>query len=143
MEIEIRKIIETDYPEVVSIWENDMGYKITLEQLALKTDMMGKDEAYETFVAIYEDKVAGFIIVEQSLDIVSPVGCLRINGLAVRHEYHRRGIGTKLMMRAEEFAKEKGLSSVILNSGMQRIEAHNFYEKLGFCKDSFCFDKRL
>ena len=68
MNIEIREINESDYTEVVSIWENDLGCKITLEQLALKTEMMNRDEAYKTFVAVVENEVAGFIMVEQSLD---------------------------------------------------------------------------
>ena len=143
MEVEIRKKCEKDYPEVVSIWENDLGYKITLEQLALKTDMMNRDDAFETFVAVSEEKVVGFITIEQSLDLVSPIGCLRINGLAVGHEYRRRGIGTKLMAHAEAFAKENGLSSIILNSGVKRKTAHAFYKSLGYDMDSYCFDKRI
>jgi GNAT superfamily N-acetyltransferase len=143
MEVEIQEICEKDYPEVVAIWENDLGHKITLEQLALKTDMMNRDDAYDTFVAVSEEKVVGFITIEESMDLVSPIGCLRINGIAVRHEYQRRGIGTKLMAHAEAFAKENGLSSIILNSGVKRKAAHAFYKSLGYDMDSYCFDKRI
>jgi GNAT superfamily N-acetyltransferase len=109
----------------------------------MKIEMMNKDEGYKTFVALMGNKIVGFVAIEQSLDFVSPIGCLRINDLAVIHEYRRKGIGTKLMMHAEEYAKEKGLSSVILNSGIQRKDAHAFYEKLGYDKTSYCFAKKV
>ncbi|MBP1996947.1 hypothetical protein J2Z66_008625, partial [Paenibacillus eucommiae] len=39
------------------------------------------------------------------------------------------------------YAKDSGISSIILCTGMKRTDAHAFYEHNGYDKDSYCFDK--
>lgn len=54
---------------------------------------------------------------------------------AVTHpEYRNRGIGTRLLKRAQDMAKEKGCYKVMLLSG--RKNAIPFYEKAGFERSS-------
>jgi len=43
----------------------------------------------------------------------------------------------------ENYAKEAGISFIILNSGFKRTDAHAFYEHNGYDKDSYCFDKTI
>ncbi|WP_325063430.1 hypothetical protein [Gracilibacillus salitolerans] len=52
-------------------------------------------------------------------------------------------MGTKLPKYAENYALEKGLSQLILNSGLQRTESHYFYESKDFDKLSYCFTKNV
>lgn len=73
------------------------------------------------------------------------IGYLKINGhgLAVRGDFQKKGIGSKLLKYAEDYALKKGLSHLILNNGFQRTEAHNFYESKGYDKLSYCFTKMV
>ena len=58
---------------------------------------------------------------------------------------HRsRGYGRSLLEFVEEFARTNDCKSVALVSGMQRIDAHRFYEEhMGYQKPCFLFQKRV
>ncbi len=106
-------------------------------------EKMKKEGNYKTFVALYENKVAGFIAVTQVLAAEVPNGYLHIQGLAVQEELQHRGIGSRLLRHAEDYAKEAGAPFIILCSGVKRTDAHAFYERNGYDKDSYCFDKNI
>lgn len=54
------------------------------------------------------------------------------------------GYGDKLLSYVHEWAKENGYQSVALSSGLQRTDAHRFYEeKMGYDKVSYVFKKNL
>ncbi len=52
--------------------------------------------------------------------------------LVVDKNYHRNGIGRKLIERAEDWAKENNSKGIRLISGEERISAHKFYSSLGY-----------
>ncbi|MCX7711167.1 MAG: GNAT family N-acetyltransferase [Clostridia bacterium] len=55
-----------------------------------------------------------------------------------------KGYGKVLINRIEEIAKENNCHCVTLSSGLQRLEAHRFYEnKMNFDKTSYVFKKTL
>lgn len=43
-----------------------------------------------------------------------------------------RGLGRLLMTRAEELARQHGCYRIVLTSHRRRVDAHRFYERLGF-----------
>ncbi|MFX3649947.1 MAG: GNAT family N-acetyltransferase [Paenibacillus sp.] len=142
MNIKIREIISDDYAEVVFLWNdvleirnvNDANFRVTMEE-------MNKAGNYKTFVALIDNEVVGFVTIVQSLSVGVPIGYLHIQALAVKRELQNRGIGTKLLRQTENYAKERGISSIILCSGMKRTNAHAFYKHNGYDRDSYCFDK--
>ncbi len=132
MEIIIRKIEEKDYLEVLSLWNNELGnLRVTAENIATHYDRVKDDERYKTFVALFENEVG------------LEVGFIHIVGLAVKNEKQGKGIGTKLLQYIEDYAREKGVYRIILNSGIKRTEAHLFYEHNNYDKGSWCFGKTL
>lgn len=144
MDIEIREIIKTDYPDVVSLWNDELGCRnISVKSLTAKMTKMNLDDDYKTFIALSENRVVGFITTVQTLAMEFEIGYLKINGLAVRKSHQNKGIGSKLINHAENYAKEKGLSSIILNTGIKRTAAHAFYEHNNYSKTSYCFVKRI
>ena len=144
MEIVVRDIQEIDYPEVLSLWNNEIGNRnLNAVSMASDYERMSKNDDYKTFVALLENKVVGFITTVQVLAVGLPVGYLKINGLVVKEEYQGNGIGTKLLQYVENMAYEKEISYILLSSGVKRIKAHAFYERNNYDKDSFCFDKVL
>lgn len=105
--------------------------------------IMHMDDNYKTFVAVLNNTVVGFITTVQTLAVEYEIGYLKVNGLAVQKDYQNMGIGTKLIKYAENYAIEKGLSSIILNSGFQRTDTHAFYKHNDYTTTSYCFVKRL
>ncbi|WP_043933820.1 GNAT family N-acetyltransferase [Bacillus sp. EB01] len=59
-------------------------------------------------------------------------------------EYRSFGYGEKLLLYIHSWAKEQGAEYVALESGLQRINAHRFYEeKLEYDKWCYSFRKPL
>lgn len=55
-----------------------------------------------------------------------------------------KGYGEALLSYVENWAKENGFDLVSLSSGLQRVDAHRFYEKkLNYDKVSYCYLKRV
>ncbi len=64
--------------------------------------------------------------------------------LVTSHEHRSKGYGKKLLSFIEEWAKERGYESVGLSSGLQRKDAHRFYEeKMSYKRVSYSFKKEL
>ena len=54
------------------------------------------------------------------------------------------GYGERLLSFVQEWAEENDYQSVALSSGLQRTDAHRFYEgKMGYYKVSYVFKKNL
>lgn len=66
-----------------------------------------------------------------------------IGELIVKSEYRSQNIGKQLLDYVEDIAKKMHLEEISLSSGMKRVDAHRFYERNGYLKDHFCFEKKL
>ena len=54
------------------------------------------------------------------------------------------GYGERLLSYVHKWAKENSYENVALSSGLQRADAHRFYEeKMGYDKVSYVFKKTL
>lgn len=123
-------------------WQRDQKRdKIKIHNARIIAEKMNNDGNYKTFVALFENDVVGFVTIVQALSVGVPIGYFHIQALAVKKEFQHGGIGTKLLRYTETYAKEIGISSIILCSGFKRTDAHAFYEHNGYDKDSYCFDK--
>ncbi|HOW02597.1 MAG TPA: GNAT family N-acetyltransferase, partial [Caldisericia bacterium] len=58
---------------------------------------------------------------------------IKMRQVAIHESFRGKGIGTKLVIYAEEYAKNLGCKIIILNSRKTAVE---FYEKLGYTKVS-------
>jgi glucosamine-phosphate N-acetyltransferase len=66
-----------------------------------------------------------------------------VDELVVDLQCRGHGIGRRLLDRLVTRAREKGCRAMELDSAFHRIEAHAFYEKLGFEKRAFLFSKNI
>jgi len=66
-----------------------------------------------------------------------------LSSLITEEEVRGKGYGRFLLDETKKRAKERGCKAVILDSGMPRREAHQFYEKYGFEKSCFGFELGL
>ena len=71
-------------------------------------------------------------------------GICFIENVVTDREYRNRGLASRVIGMAVDFAKERHCYKVILQSGKARTEAHRFYERTGFDGESKkAFDMRL
>lgn len=60
--------------------------------------------------------------------------------LVTSKQVRSKGYGEKLLTFVHEWAKQNGYETVALSSGLQRTDAHRFYEeKMGYEKVSYVF----
>jgi aminoglycoside 6'-N-acetyltransferase I len=73
----------------------------------------------------------------------SPVGYLE--GIFVKAEYRNRGIGKKLLIQCEEWAKNKGCSEFASDCELNNTESLKFHLQHGFEEANriICFKKNL
>ena len=73
----------------------------------------------------------------------SPVGYLE--GIFVKVKYRKRGIGKKLLIQCEEWAKRKGCSEFASDCELNNTESLKFHLQLGFEEANriICFKKNL
>ncbi len=55
--------------------------------------------------------------------------------LVVTSSHRGSGLGRELVLRAEEWTRQQGLSRIRLRSRQERTEAHRFYRRLGYLEE--------
>ena len=65
------------------------------------------------------------------LEIECKAGVIHIESVLVRHDKYQQGIGTALMKRAEEIAREYKIHKLYLDTG-KNWAARKLYDKLGY-----------
>lgn len=67
----------------------------------------------------------------------------RLEGVQVRGDRRSTGIGAAMVAFAETHARARGATSLALVSNKRRLDAHRFYERLGFERSHEGFKKAL
>jgi aminoglycoside 6'-N-acetyltransferase I len=60
----------------------------------------------------------------------SPVGY--VEGIYIKAEYRKQGVGAALIQYAEQWAYEQGCIELALDALLENPESHEFYAKVGF-----------
>ena len=133
----IRSIRIEDSEAIQKICEISLGYSVSVEIVMRQIQKLSEDVNHH-YVYVYEDeklqKVVGFVHAEVYESLYSYAG-VNILGLAVLPEFQGKGIGKELMHHLEVNAKNNSVSFVRLNSADYRVEAHKFYESIGYVCD--------
>ncbi len=135
--VKIRQASTSDISAMNELFRKDLGYEECRLEIVEK-QFAGLDNSREVvFVAEAEDDsshIAGVIHVEKYNVLYFPT-MANILGIAVSADFRRQGIGSALLKRAEEWARENGAGSMRLNSGESRKQAHEFYRAQGYIDD--------
>lgn len=133
----IRNIKIEDAEAIQRICNISLGYAVSIETVMKQIQKLSEDVNHH-YIYVYEDeklqKVVGFVHAEVYESLYSYAG-LNILGLAVLPEFQGKGIGRELMHYLEVNAKNDSVSFVRLNSADYRVEAHKFYESIGYVSD--------
>ena len=96
------------------------------------------------FVAVDDGgRPVGFIHLTTADDYYDARATAHVADVVVAHEAAGRGVGSALMERAEQWAREQGLSMLTLNVFTANRRARDFYAKLGFAEEWIRCLKRL
>ena len=138
--ISIRDAISTDAHDLTNLI-NELGYPAEAQDVWSRVEKLPK--TYCTLVAVLEGRVVGFIglLTLPVYEHPRPIGW--ILALSVSSSKRRRGIGRALLAAAEKHYRALGVNDIRLSSGLQRGDAHAFYDQLGFDKVGYRFKKKL
>ncbi len=102
MDFRIRKAKLRDADSIVSLTE-ELGYKTTGEEIKEKLRIISAEPEQEVYVA--ESKT---VIGWMHISLIQPLesnSFVEIRGIVVNQEFRGKGAGTKLIQKAEQWAK--------------------------------------
>jgi GNAT superfamily N-acetyltransferase len=93
---------------------------------------------------VYFAEAGGEIVGTLSLNVFPVLsGAMRSEAIAeavvIRPQYRGRGLGRALMQAALTLAADKGAYKLALSSNLRRLDAHRFYEGMGFTRHGYSF----
>lgn len=150
-DLTIRFAREDDIPALVAMFAaDDIGGHGDTADPAAMPDYMAAFHAIEKssnetlYVAELNGEVVGTF---QTVILTKLVGrgavTMKIEAVQTRADMRGRGIGAIMIGHCIEDAKECGVKTIELGSNMARLDAHRFYERLGFDKRHFGFSMKL
>lgn len=134
--IEIIRIKRNDLEDLSLLFEELSGKKTDINNMHQNFELIGKNEDYYVLGAKCDGNLVGSLMGIICHDLVGECKpFIVIENVIVSNEYRGKGIGKKLMTEIERIAKEKNCYYTMFVSGIQRKEAHKFYESLGYKLD--------
>ncbi len=140
----IRQASTSDIPQMNELFRNDLGYTDCTLQV-VENQFASLDLTHEAvFVAESDGRIAGVIHIEKYNVLYFPP-MANLLGITVASDFRRQGIGSALLKQAEDWARQKGITCMRLNSGSNRTQAHEFYRAQGYAdeKTQLRFIKKL
>lgn len=101
------------------------------------------NEGYKMFV-LYKDSKIVAVIGFMKMTTLYYGRFIWVCDLVTDINNRSKGYGEQLLNFTHDWAKERGYSTVSLSSGLQRLDAHRFYEnKMNYDKVSYVFKNSL
>ena len=92
-------------------------------------------------IARDDEKPVGYIAAEPKDFDYRLSKCIEINNMGVSPKYRSKGVGSELIRRVVEKAKERGYKRIYVTSYWKNDGAVSFYEKNGFEKIDVSLEK--
>jgi GNAT superfamily N-acetyltransferase len=128
--VEIRAITEKDAESVAGL-STQLGYESNVDQILLRIRQINNSRENCAYVAIFENKVVGWIHGFYTLRVESDA-FVEIGGLVVDAAYRNLKIGKKLIDSVKLWAKQHQVKKLKVRCNTKRIESHQFYARVGF-----------
>jgi GNAT superfamily N-acetyltransferase len=130
-EVVIRDAKDTD-AEAIAILMGQLGYPQDAAFVIRKLAELRERKSSRVVVAEEVGGVAGFLSFDCEPAFHREGWIGTITALCVLESVRGKGIGRKLVERAEKIAREKGCVRLAVASGVRRLETHQFYLGLGY-----------
>ncbi|MDQ0453969.1 GNAT family N-acetyltransferase [Rhizobium paknamense] len=147
----IREAEEKDVPAIVALFAADAlgGHGDTTDAEALPSYFkafrrIADSDCQTLYVAERAGEVVGTFETMISTTMTGRGGSsMIIEAVQTRADCRGQGIGGQMIEFCLERARREGLRQVQLTSNAARVDAHRFYERLGFAKSHFGFKFKL
>ena len=128
--------------------ENELLSLLKLYQQLNVGEVIDESTATNVWNNIQQQNIRYFVARENSEIIASCYICIVSNltrggksigfieNVITDIKYRRKGIGKTVIKNAVQYAKDQNCYKVLLLSGKERIDAHAFYESIGFDGES-------
>jgi GNAT superfamily N-acetyltransferase len=120
-----------------------LGYPTRTSEMEMRMEAICADKNYTTFVAVSEGQVCGMIGTRISYSFEHNSAGGAILALVVSEKVRGHGVGHGLIAAAENDFVQRNIRRVAVYTHFRRLEAHEFYEKLGYTKNGFRLVKEL
>ncbi|WP_413366980.1 N-acetyltransferase family protein [Lysinibacillus sp. 3P01SB] len=139
--MKVRTAVSDDAAQIVEVMKdaeasNFMMYgpgerEMTAEQFQRFIDVMNGKEHSELFVAVEEDKILGYLIMQGEVKPKRVSHRVSV-AIGVHSESRGKGVGKSLFEFAHRWAKEKEIHRVELTVISTNEQAYKLYEKMGY-----------
>ncbi len=130
MSIEIREAVEGDAEALSPLMEQLMRRPATPEQIRSRLHRLAGTD--RVLVAVVDGRVVGLAGLDYAWLFHADLPTARLMSIVVDEAFRGRGIGRRLVEAAVEQARAWGCDRLELTSRLERVEAHSFYESVGF-----------
>lgn len=150
MDIAIRSAVRADVPALVAMYASDeFGHGDSTDPALLPAyeavfDRIAASGCDRLYVAEKDGVIVGTFQTLETLTLTGR-GTLQmvIEAVQTHKDYRGQGIGAAMMRFCIEQAKRDGVHLIQLTSNAARLDAHRFYERLGFVKSHAGFKMKL
>jgi len=131
-----------DDAEAAAELSSQLGYPCSAGDLRERIDEMLRTDDRVAFAAVLDGQIVGWIDAAMERHLQSPASAV-IGGLVVREDTRGLGVGRRLCLEVEEWARSKSVPLVRVRSQIKREDAHRFYLRDGYSKvkSSYVFEK--
>jgi GNAT superfamily N-acetyltransferase len=141
--ISIRPMAATD-AAVVRELLFQLGYDLEVRNVARRLEAVTEARDHTVVVAEQDGRVVAFLHVFGRPALEKPPEAI-VQALVVDQARRGAGIGKALMAAAEAWALDRGFATVAVSSSVARVDAHAFYNALGYRREatSYLLRRRL
>ena len=130
-EVQIRDACLRD-SSVIARLMSQLGYPTSSDEMKERLAGILPNSDYMTLIAEVQKDAVGVIGIGVSRYYEKNGVYGRLLALVVDERWRGQGIGASLVAQAEHWLKEREVTSIVVNSGKHRDEAHRFYKQLGY-----------
>ncbi|THE12446.1 GNAT family N-acetyltransferase [Bacillus timonensis] len=140
--LEIRELQKVDEWKMAFPVMKQLRTHLTLEEFVNLVKEM-QPQGYRLFALFDEGEVVAVTGVAQQLNLYYGKN-MYVYDLVTDEAGRSKGYGEALLSYIHELARGLGCGKVALTSGLQRVDAHRFYEeKMGYERKSYAFVREL
>src|ERR1700686_4824295 len=139
--VSIRRL-SVDDAEAAAELSSQLGYPSSPGDLRKRIEELSHTTDRVAFAAVVDGQMVGWIDAAMERHLQYAASAV-IGGLVVREEMRGQGVGRRLCVEVEEWARSKSVPLVRVRSQIKREDAHRFYLRDGYhkVKTSLVFEK--
>ncbi len=139
--LRVRRARPADLPAILALYrELGDGATVPPRRARRLLRRMTAYPDYGVYVAVAGRAIVGtfaLLVMDNLAHRGAPSGV--VEDVAVRRDWHRRGVGRRMMRAALAHCRARRCYKLTLSSNARRVDAHRFYAALGFRRHGYSF----